>query len=204
MKLHQLTLAVAVVSALLASCGGSVDARIGGTLSGLAGSTTVSLVNNGGDLLTLNSNGNFNFRQKLSSKSSYNVTVYTQPNGETCSVTNGSGNVDSRGSDVSNITVSCVAGSSTTTAVSAAISGLAFGADLVLLNNGVDNLTVTGTTVTASGGTVTKLFSTPLVSGANYSVTVSTQPVGQACVVTNGIGQIPATGSAAPAIVTCQ
>ncbi|KTC73084.1 NHL repeat protein [Legionella birminghamensis] len=53
---------------------------------------------------------------------------------------------------------------------------------LVLQNNGGDALTISG------DGTF--VFSKALTSGSSYSVTVKTQPSGQTCLVSNGIGTI--------------
>ena len=67
-------------------------------VSGLTG--TLVLQDNGGDNLTITSNGSFTFLTKLAPGSTYSVTVLTQPSGETCSVAGGSGtanaNVDER------------------------------------------------------------------------------------------------------------
>lgn len=56
---------------------------------------------------------------------------------------------------------------------------------VVLTLNGSDNLTLT------SNGPFT--FSTPVASGATYTVTVATQPATQTCTVTNGSGTVTAT-----------
>lgn len=203
MKFLKTTLPLVIVAVAIAACGGSLNAKIGGNVTGLAGGTSVGLLNNGADAITVSANGNFTFSQTVSSNGAYLVTVNSQPTSETCTVQNGSGTVNSRGNDVTNVQVNCVTGSTTTSAVSASVSGLASGATVVLLDNGVDALSVTGTATTAAGGTITKLFSTPLTIGSNYSVTVGTQPTGHTCTVTNGTGRIPTTGSAASAIVTC-
>jgi len=203
MKFLKITTLLAIVAVGVVACGGSLNAKIGGNVSGLAGGTSVGLLNNGSDGITVSANGSFAFAQTVSSNGAYLVTVNKQPTGETCTVQNGSGSVNSRGNDVNNVQVNCVTGSTTTSAVSASVSGLAAGATVVLLDNGVDALNVTGTATTAAGGSITQLFPTPLTVGSNYSVTVGTQPSGHTCTVTNGVGQIPTTGSASPAIVTC-
>jgi endonuclease/exonuclease/phosphatase family metal-dependent hydrolase len=77
---------------------------VGGTISGLSG--TVELQNNGGDNLSENSNGGFTFSTALDDGSDYNVTVYAQPSGQTCTVTSGSGNLS--GADVTDVSVDCV------------------------------------------------------------------------------------------------
>jgi len=76
---------------------------VGGTVTGLNG--TVTLQNESGDDLSLSSNGAFSFPTDLNSGDPYSVTVSSQPSGQTCSVTGGSGTVSSPG--VSNISLSC-------------------------------------------------------------------------------------------------
>ena len=82
---------------------------IGGTVSGLT--DTVTLLNNGDDAKIINNNGAYTFSTPLHSGSSYNVTVGTQPSGQVCAVSNGSGTVGN--SDVTNVNVNCT--NSTTT-----------------------------------------------------------------------------------------
>jgi hypothetical protein len=75
---------------------------IGGNLSGLSGS--VVLQNNLGDDLSLNANGAFTFGTAISSGAIYAVTVKTQPSGQTCSVSSGSGTATA---NVTNVAISC-------------------------------------------------------------------------------------------------
>ena len=75
---------------------------IGGTTSGLTG--TVVLQNNGGDNESV-STGSFTFDAALADSAAYAVTVLTQPSGQTCVVSNGSGTVAS--ANVTNVSVSC-------------------------------------------------------------------------------------------------
>jgi chitinase len=81
---------------------------VGGTVTGLSG--TVVLQNNHGDNLTVTSNGAFGFANRSASGSAYGVTVYFQPTGQNCSVTNGTGTVSSAA--ITNVAVNCA---STTT-----------------------------------------------------------------------------------------
>jgi hypothetical protein len=78
---------------------------VGGNVTGLSG--TVILKNNGGDALSVNASGPFTFATKLASGSAYAVTVGTQPSGQTCNVSSGSGTVTS--ANVTNVAVSCAA-----------------------------------------------------------------------------------------------
>jgi len=76
---------------------------VGGSISGLSG--TIVLQNNSGDDLTLSSNGSFAFVTGIASGNPYSVTVLTQPSGQTCIVSTGSGTMPS--SNVTNVSVTC-------------------------------------------------------------------------------------------------
>lgn len=129
MQLHSSIKAALLIAAalLLAACGGGggdgdgngnnnvgtpAAFTVGGTVSGLSG-TGLVLQNNGGDNLTVNTNGNFTFATTLANGAAYNVTVLTQPTGagtETCSVSNASGSVNN--ANVTNVAVTCGSASS--------------------------------------------------------------------------------------------
>lgn len=103
-------LLLAGVAMSLAACGGSgAVASIGGTVVGLSGGTSVVLLNNATDPITVSANGSFTFDQQIDSGAAYSITVETQPIGESCTVTNGSGTVDTAGDSVTNVVVSCYA-----------------------------------------------------------------------------------------------
>ena len=80
---------------------------IGGTVNLLIGGGLV-LQNNVADDLPIDSNGDFTFDTPLATGDPYNVTVLTQPEGQTCEVENGSGEVSDV--DVTNVVVSCADG----------------------------------------------------------------------------------------------
>src|ERR1019366_6981519 len=89
---------------LLFGCGGNTaSATIGGIVTGLLGGTTLSLANNGIDPITVTANGPFTF----GSGSTFSVTVVTQPLGQTCTVTGGSGTVGVNGEKGTNVAVNC-------------------------------------------------------------------------------------------------
>ena len=157
---------------------------IGGTVSGLTGS--VVLANNGGDNLTV-TGSSFSFATSLSTGAAYNVSVVSQPFGQSCAVTDGSGTVGSAA--VTTVAVTCT--TLPVYPVGGTVSGLT--GSVVLANNGGDNLTVTGSSFS---------FATSLPTGVAYNVSVATQPSGQSCAVTNGSGTV---GSAAvtTVAVTC-
>src|SRR5260370_5406769 len=76
---------------------------VGGTVSGLSG--TVVLQDNGGDDLSVSGNGTFTFNTPLATGGAYSVTVKTNPAGQSCTVSNGSGTVAS--ANITNVAVSC-------------------------------------------------------------------------------------------------
>ena len=151
---------------------------VGGTVAGLAGPGFV-LRNNGGDDLAVTTNGTFTFATPLTSGSTYSVTVRTQPSGQTCTISGGSGTIGS--ANVTSVAVSCVTNPPPRYTIGGTVNGLS-GAGLVLRNNGADDLAVT------ANGSFT--FATALTSGSTYSVTVRTQPSGQTCTVSSGSGTV--------------
>jgi hypothetical protein len=77
---------------------------IGGNVSGLNG--TLVLKNNGGDTKTITANGAFTFATPIQSGNTYAVTVGTQPSGQQCTITSGSGTVTN--ANITNVSVTCV------------------------------------------------------------------------------------------------
>lgn len=77
---------------------------VGGNVVGLTGS--LLLQNNNSDNLSVNTDGSFTFSTAISNGSGYEVSIYTQPNGQFCSVANNSGTVNS--SDVTSVSISCI------------------------------------------------------------------------------------------------
>jgi hypothetical protein len=76
---------------------------VGGTVSGLTG--TLVLQDNGGDNLSVTANGPFTFPTKLTGGSAYSVTALTQPSGQTCTISSGTGTVGS--ANVTSVVVNC-------------------------------------------------------------------------------------------------
>lgn len=163
---------------------------VGGTITGLSG--TIVLENYGGDVLTVTANGTFTFSGLLADGAIYNVTVLTQPAGQTCNSSSNTGKIN--GTNITNVLVSCTTDNNYT--VGGSLSNLGNNESVVLQNNSGDNLTLT------SNGSFT--FSTPLSSDAPYDVTILTQPSRQNCSVTNGSGTVSSANvtSVAVACVT--
>ena len=95
------------------------------------------LQDNGGDNLSVSANGPFTFATALAGGAAYSVTVKTNPAGQSCTVSNGSGSVGS--ANVTSVAVSCSSAASFT--VGGTVSGLS--GTVVLQDNGGDNLSVT-------------------------------------------------------------
>ena len=73
---------------------------VGGEVAGLASGQSLVLHNNGADAQTRGVNGAFEFVTKVEQDKDYNVTVATQPQTQTCAVTNGSGKAKATVSDI--------------------------------------------------------------------------------------------------------
>jgi hypothetical protein len=152
---------------------------VGGTVSGLAGSGLVLTLNGANDL-PIGSDGSFTFATSVLSGAQYRVRVATQPANpaQVCTVASGDGTIGN--TNVNNVRVSCAAN---TFSVGGTVSGL-MGRGLVLQNNGGDDVAVN-----ADGQF---RFPTELATGANFNVTVRTQPSdpNQSCSVTNARGTV--------------
>ncbi len=108
-RLVHCVLSLAVL--MLAACSTNDSYTIGGTVTGLTGSggpQSVVLQNNGLDNLVISANGPFTFATALTSTSTtnptYNVTILTQPIGQTCTVTGGNGVATS---NIASVVVNC-------------------------------------------------------------------------------------------------
>jgi hypothetical protein len=100
-----------ILCILLAGCGGGGSDNnsdpaysVGGTVSGLNGELV--LQNGGSDSLSLSDNGTFSFPSTVTRGDGYSVTVLTQPTGQTCTVSSGSGTVND--SNITDVAVDCV------------------------------------------------------------------------------------------------
>jgi len=96
---------------VLAACGSGDDGNVtvgaftvGGQVSGLSSGKSVVLQNNGGDDLTVATNGSFTFATLLDPHIAYTVTIRTQPTGQICTLRNASGTATA---NVSNIALTC-------------------------------------------------------------------------------------------------
>lgn len=148
---------------------------IGGGITGLVGDGLT--LANGGDAVSPNpGDQSFTFNTAEVAGTAYDITVQLQPAGQTCAVTGASGVVGQ--GDVTDVQVSCT---TTTFSVGGTISGLT-GQGLTLAN-GTDS-------VSPAAAATVFTFPTSVLTATSFSVTVASQPTGQACAVSNGTGVI--------------
>ncbi len=152
---------------------------IGGTVSGLEG-VNLTLENNGGDRLRVETDGPFVFPTPVADGANYSVTVARQPTSpaQDCVVSRGAGSVD--GGDVTDVAIDC---GRRLYSIGGTVTGLS-GTGLRLRNNAVDEIEI------SSDGTF--VFPTRLPDHSVYQVVVAAQPSdpGQVCTVSNGANMI--------------
>ena len=140
---------------------------IGGSISGLSASGLVLQLNGQYSLSVPASASSYVFSQALAAGTAYQVTVATQPNDETCTVSPSSGTVSG---NVTNVNVTC---SLTTYSISGTISGLsASGLQLQFYSAGPDLSVQAGATTFTYGN---------VPYGTNVAMDVVTQPDWQWC-----------------------
>jgi hypothetical protein len=116
---------------------------VGGTISSLTGSVSLELdgtTPTSTQTQAFSANGSFTFNTALAAGSDWTVSVATQPTGQTCSVTNGSGSNIS--ANVTNVQVNCVTQQFTLT-YSAGANGTISGTTPQTVNFGADGTAVT-------------------------------------------------------------
>ena len=185
----------AALALALIGCGGgggggtgTTSYSVGGTVSGLVGSGSVVLRENISDNnLTVTTNGTYTFTVQVASGSAYLITVLTQPAGQTCTISGGTGIISG---NVMHVDVACTDNPFT---VGGTVTGLT--GSVKLQNNGGDDLTVTNGPFT---------FATKLVNGSAYKVTAdlsqnTTSP--QTCSVSSGAGTV--SGNVTDVTVVC-
>ncbi|MGK5095491.1 hypothetical protein WDW89_26205 [Deltaproteobacteria bacterium TL4] len=157
------------------TCTSKARYSIGGTVVGLLG--TVTIQNNGVDLLPLSVNGTFQ-AFTVPEGGRYQVSVSASSGGQTCTASNNTGLAKA---NVTDVVITCSFYSYT---LSGTVNNLV--GTLVLQNNGVDTLSIPG------NGSFS--FPAQVAAGAGYEVIVKTQPEGK-CHITNATGIISANVS---------
>ena len=146
---------------------------VGGTISGLQGE--LQLLNNGGDSMTVSSNGGFNFSQSLLYQSNYSVSILSQPVDQQCFIARGNGVVPA--GDVTDIEVTC----RNLHYIGGTVTGMTAG-DLVVQNNASEILSIS-----ANGSF---RFDQRVVSGGLYNIEITSNPVSQICSISNDSGEV--------------
>jgi hypothetical protein len=193
------TVGDAAVSSVGVTC--TVDSfAVGGMVMGLeVDGGTVTLQNGPSNTVAIGVNGAFITPTPIASGLPYEITVVTQPPGQTCLVSNGSGIVGN--ANVTSVVVTCM--SSNLALVSGTLTGLGAGDTLTLLDNG--GADAGGDTLTLVGDGPF-MFAMPLMNGLPYSVTVQANPVApvaQTCTVTGGSGTAASDAGPTNVAVTC-
>jgi len=155
----------------------AVTFTVGGTVTGLAPDTQVTLLNNGADPLHVTAaNGKFTFHQPVAQHGNYLITVGAQPQGQICTVV-----ANYMENDVNaNITDVAITCSTKRYTISGTMTGLQMNSPITLYNNGADPKTV------LADGPFT--FNTPVAEGGSYVVTIGELPFIQSCQVGDGTG----------------
>lgn len=164
---------------------------VGGSVSGLLGSGLVLQLAGSADVAVA-ADGAFVFTEKRATGTSYAVSVKQQPANpaQTCSVNNAAGTIGD--ANIANVAVICA---TTSQKVSVIVTNLDSAGGLVLQNNSGDDLAVN------ANGTFS--FITPVAVGADYGVTVKTQPNAlQVCIAKQAFGTVN-TGALTPVTVSC-
>lgn len=180
MKSSFLRPALALALALgLSACGGSASFGVNGTVAGQVYPGLV-LSNNGVDLPIAVGTTSFSFPGSIEYGETYNVVVKTNPAHQTCEPDERYSS-DTAGRTASiNVPIHCFVN---TFSLGGKITGLT--TDGLVLTNGTS-----GGTVGIAKGAAGFVFATQVAYGQSYGVTVLTQPTGQTCVVTNGVGEM--------------
>ncbi len=158
--------------------------QLGGTVAGLDGELTLF---GAGSAITLTHNDSFVFPNRVPNGTSYDVLVIGHPDGQRCTVNNGTGVMAS--ADATNVAISCESHPPFT--IGGDVSGLG---GVLTLWNGFETLVID-----QDGPFV---FPTRLTDETPYSVQVIIQPEGQRCEVQGGAGTVAGENVTSVA-VTC-
>lgn len=214
---------VLAATVLLAGCHGStITETVGGTVIGLqttgtSGNTPLQLQNNGGDTITVKSNGSFTFPTALDVGTFYIVTVSQQPEGEACSVQNSTGIIEENIGNISSVVVNCISTVSSSDAPYGTVTGLNNGSSIQVSVNGINPYTITGT----GASILSWAFPNALPLGTQFQVAISMQPstldsqgnvtgrTGQNCTITNPSAASGTISNASgtqlqPIVIACQ
>lgn len=173
----------------------AVHYSVGGVLSGLGQGKTVVLGDASGPRVSLSANGTYRIQIKEGAR--YDIAVLTQPAGQTCGITGGNG-AGVASADVDQIDIACQDDPAPPEArqVTGSVTGLGAGQRVVLQLQSGD--AVQQVQVDADGR-----FTFPMGVDGDYDVTVTYQPAGLTCAVTQGQGNTRDSIGRDNIVVTC-
>ena len=163
---------------------------VGGVLAGLIPGRSITLENQAyteqtgeGEFITLTADGGYQFTELLPFNDNFNVSIVTQPAGQTCTIENNTGFVTAA---VTNVNITCVPNLIT---IGGNISGLINGRTL-FMNLNVPSFFSQNKGFNANGSYT---FESKVPSGETFNSNITSQPVGQTCTLNGGT---TATGTA--------
>ncbi len=155
--------------------------RVAGQVSGLASGNTLLLQNQPSDSLMVTDNGPFVFSRTLLDQEPYQINIVQQPNmpNQVCTSSNESGVIT--GADVTEIQIDCITVQYT---LGGTITGLATAADLILMNDDGQMLTI------SDNGSFT--FAQAIDDGSPFQISIVQQPLdpAQICMLDQQNGTI--------------
>ena len=163
-------------------------AVLSGTISGLPVGASLALATTLGSgnpvNTTISTNGTYTLAQRPANGVAYAVKVATQPQGASCVVSNGSGTAATAA--VTNIDVIC---SPARMGIGGELLGLIQGqqVQLKLVGTGIA-ASLPNLTLTTNGSFSFTSISPGITFGGEFTVTVSAQPTGQTCSLSNATG----------------
>lgn len=184
------TVAGADVNSIVVTCTDSAF-TVGGTFTGLQG--TARLLLNGEETLAVAADGTFTFLTPVSSGVGYQVSIIEQPANQQCTLTNTQGTMGT--THVTDIVGTCIT-------QNLSVGGTAIGleGDLLLQLQSNTTFQVLETLILDASGAYQ--FDTLLGTGETYSVSITYQPPGLTCVISNTTGTM-ATVNVGNVNLTC-
>jgi hypothetical protein len=167
------------------------------TVSGLTGAGLVLQNNGAGNVAVASGATTVSIASGVASGTGYAVTVLTQPAGQTCAVTNGSGSLTA---NVSNVAITCTTPPAPAYTVGGTITGLT-GTGLSLRLN---NQAGASYNTSPAAGAVTFGFTQTLATGDAYNVGIRVHPTNpaQICTLASGAGTI-GSANVSNVAITC-
>ncbi len=158
--------------------------KLSGTIAGLNASESVVLrmIKPTNEILTVSSNGYYQFTNQFATGTSYEIIIDSSPSGSVCTISSSASSVVQY-TDITNIDVNC----NPKYFLGGTVSNLVNNITLSLESNNyaTEYLQV-------SGGATVFTFNTKLPAAENYFVSVVQQPTGQTCTLGSSTGIMPA------------